>query len=184
MQDEAIVEMFWERDESALNEAQTKYQNYISKIAVNILADIEDAREIVNETLFKAWNSIPPQRPSMLKTYLGKLARELSIDLYRSRHRKKRVASEFTVSIDELGDIISDSGDSDLDSKALGETIDRYLHTLSDESRIAFVQRYYFADTVREIAKRQGVSESTVKSRLLRARRGLKEYLEKEGYTL
>ncbi len=184
MQDEAIVEMFWKRDESALNEAQIKYQSYISKIAVNILADIEDAREIVNETLFRAWNSIPPQRPSMLKTYLGKIARELSIDLYRSSRRKKRISSELTVSLEELGDIISDSGDSDFDSKVLGETIDRYLHTLSSESRTAFVQRYYFADTVREIAKRQGVSESAVKSRLLRARRGLKEYLEKEGYTL
>lgn len=183
MQDEAIVEMFWQRDESALNEAQTKYRGYISKIAVNILADIEDAREIVNETLFRAWNSIPPQRPSMLKTYLGKIARELSIDLYRSRHRKKRISSELTVSLEELGDILSDGG-GDFDSKALGETIDAYLHTLSSESRTAFVQRYYFADTVREIAERQGVSESAVKSRLLRARRGLKEYLEKEGYTL
>ena len=141
MQDEAIVEMFWKRDESALNEAQIKYQSYISKIAVNILADIEDAREIVNETLFRAWNSIPPQRPSMLKTYLGKIARELSIDLYRSSRRKKRISSELTVSLEELGDIISDSGDSDFDSKVLGETIDRYLHTLSSESRTAFVQR-------------------------------------------
>lgn len=185
MQDEMIVELFWQRNESALRETEEKYHSYLQKIAYNILADIEDAREAVNETLLRAWNSIPPHKPSILKTYLGKITRQLSIDVYRREHRQKRVASEVTVSLDELGDIVSDGdmGES-FDSKLLGETIDDFLQTLSYEARTAFVQRYYFNDTVREIAERQGASESKVKSMLFRTRQGLKEYLEKEGYEI
>lgn len=185
MQDEMIVELFWQRNESALRETEEKYHSYLQKIAYNILADIEDAREAVNETLLRAWNSIPPHKPSILKTYLGKITRQLSIDVYRREHRQKRVASELTVSLDELGDIVSDGdmGES-FDSKLLGETIDDFLQTLSYEARTAFVQRYYFNDTVREIAERQGASESKVKSMLFRTRQGLREYLEKEGYEI
>lgn len=185
MQDEMIVELYWQRNESALRETEQKYQSYLQKIAYNILADLEDAKEAVNETLLRAWNSIPPHKPDILKTYLGKITRQLSIDVYRRDHRQKRVASEFTVSLDELSDIVSDSGTSDsLDSKLLGETIDRYLQTQSYAARTAFVQRYYFNDTVREIAERQNASESKVKSMLYRTRQGLKEYLEKEGYEI
>lgn len=185
MQDEMIVELFWQRNESALRETEEKYHSYLQKIAYNILADIEDAREAVNETLLRAWNSIPPHKPGILKTYLGKITRQLSIDVYRREHRQKRVASEFTVSLDELGDIVSDGDMSEsFDSKLLGETIDAYLQTVSYEARTAFVQRYYFNDTVREIAERQGASESKVKSMLFRTRQGLKEYLEKEGYEI
>ena len=185
MQDEMIVELFWQRNESALKETEEKYHSYLQKIAYNILADIEDAKEAVNETLLRAWNSIPPHKPGILKTYLGKITRQLSIDVYRREHRQKRVASEFTVSLDELGDIVSDADmGGELDSKLLGETIDKFLQTVSYEARTAFVQRYYFNDTVREIAQRQDASESKVKSMLFRTRQGLKEYLEKEGYEI
>lgn len=184
MQDERIVELFWQRDEAAISESEGKYKSYLSKIAYSILADFEDAREIINETLLRAWNSIPPQRPNMLKTYLGKIARELSLDMYRTKHRKKRVASEFTVSLDELGDIVSEDFEGDIDLRLLGEAIDRYLKTVSYEARTAFVQRYFFADSIKEISKRQGASESAVKSLLFRTRRGLKEYLSKEGYEI
>ncbi len=184
MQDETIVELFWQRDETALSETEQKYQSYLSKVAYSILADFEDAREIVNETLLRAWNSIPPQRPGLLRTYLGKIARELSIDRYRLAHRKKRVASEFTVSLDELGDIVNEKSEADFDRSLLGEAIDRYLKTVSYDARTAFVQRYYFADTVREIAVRQGSTEQRVKSMLFRTRQGLREYLEKEGFDI
>ena len=184
MQDEMIVELFWQRNESAITETESKYQSYLSKIAFNILADIEDAKEMVNETLLRAWRSIPPQKPNLLKTYLGKITRELSIDRYRREHRKKRVASEFTVSLDELGDIVSDDGEGEFDQKLLGEAIDKYLQTVSYEARTAFVQRYYFSDTIREIAARQDATESKIKSMLFRTRAGLKEFLEKEGYEI
>lgn len=183
VQDEMIVELFWKRDEAALSETENKYRGYLSKIALNILSDLEDAREIVNETLFRAWNSIPPQRPDILKTYLGKLARQLSIDVYRREHRKKRISSELTVSLEELGDIIFETEQS-CDLSLLGEAVDAYLKTVSKSARTAFVQRYYFADALKDIAKRQGTSESAVKSMLFRTRRGLKEYLEKEGFEI
>ena len=184
MQDEMIVELFWQRDESALKETEGKYKNYLTKIAFGILADIEDAREMVNEALLRAWNSIPPQRPILLNTYLGKIVRELSIDVYRQKHRKKRIASEFTVSLDELGDIVSEDSEGEFDRKLLGEAIDRYLQTVSYEARTAFVQRYYFADTIREIAVRQNAAESKIKSMLFRTRSGLREYLEREGFEI
>ncbi len=185
MQDEIIVDLFWQRDETALRETEAKYSAYLQKIAYNILADIEDAKEAVNETLLRAWNSIPPQRPGLLKTYLGKITRQLSIDTYRRAHRKKRIASEYTVSLDELSDILSE-GDTpdDFDSKLLGEEIEKYLKSLNENARTAFVQRYYFNDTVREIAARQNASESKIKSMLYRTRCGLKEFLEKEGYEI
>ena len=84
MQDDMIVELFWKRDESALSESEAKYSGYLKRIAMNIIANLEDAKEVVNETLFRAWNSIPPQRPDILRTYLGKIARELSLDRYRA----------------------------------------------------------------------------------------------------
>lgn len=183
MQDEMIVELFWQRDETALAETETKYSGYLNKIAYGILADIEDAKEAVNETLLKAWNSIPPQRPGILKTYLGRITRQLSIDTYRRLHREKRIASEMTVSLEELSDTVG-GGDvaGELDYKALGEAIDRYLKTLGADARAAFVQRYYFNDTLREIAARQGSREGRIKSMLYRTRQGLREYLEKEGF--
>ena len=184
MQDEKIVELFWRRDETALRETESKYKSYLSKVAYNILADIEDAREVVNDALLRAWNSIPPQKPSVLRAYLSKLARELAIDAYRTKHRKKRAASEFTVSLEELGDIISDEGGDILDGRILGEAVDSYLKTVSYEARTAFVQRYFFADTLREIAARQETSVSAVKSLLYRTRQGLKKYLEGEGYDI
>ena len=184
MQDDMIVELFWKRDESALSESEAKYSGYLKRIAMNIIANLEDAKEVVNETLFHAWNSIPPQRPDILRTYLGKIARELSLDRYRASHRQKRIASEFTVSLDELDDLVSDSGGDIFDSRLLGEAVDAYLKGVPYEARTAFVQRYYFADTLREIAARQGCTESKVKSMLYRTRQGLRAYLEKEGFSL
>ena len=183
MQDEAIVELFFMRDESALTEAEKKYSGYLCKTAFNILADEEDSKEILNETLLCAWRSIPPHRPKILRTYLCKIARQLSIDRYRLRNRKKRIACEFTASLDELEEI---AGGEDInektDLKLLGETIDRYLKTLPEAHRVLFVRRYFFGDTIKEIARAQRVSESKVKGILYRVRQGLKVYLEKEGY--
>lgn len=184
MQDEIIVELYWQRDESALRETEAKYSGYLSKIAFNILANAEDAQEILNETLLCAWNSMPQQRPKLLRTYLGKIARDLSIDRYRSKHRKKRIASEYTLSLNELEDLIYYEFEDEYDQKLLGEAIGRYLHTLSGEARTAFVQRYYFSDSVLEIAKRQGCSESKIKSMLFRVRKGLREHLIKEGFEI
>ena len=144
MQDEIIVELYWKRDEAALRETESKYGGYLSKVAFNILSDSEDAQEILNETLLCAWNSMPQQRPKLLSTYLGKITRGLSIDRYRLKHRKKRVNSEYTVSLDELSDIAAEESEGELDYILLGEAIGSYLRSISQEARTAFVQRYYF----------------------------------------
>ncbi len=184
MNDESIVELYWQRDESALRETETKYGSYLCKVAFNILADIEDSHEILNETLLCAWNSMPQQRPKLLGSYLSKITRDLSIDRYRTRHRKKRVDSEYTVSLDELGDIVADESGGELDYILLGDSINKYLQTLTREARTAFVQRYFFSDSISEIARCQGCGEGRIKSLLFRVRKGLREHLIKEGYEI
>ena len=98
MQDEMIVDLYWKRDESAISETERKYGRYLSKIAYNILSDLEDSKETVNDTYLKAWNSMPTHKPSVLSTYLGKITRQLSIDAFRTRNRDKRKHSEYAVS--------------------------------------------------------------------------------------
>jgi len=184
MQDEIIVELYWQRDESALRETEIKYGSYLSKVSFNILSDKEDAQEILNETLLCAWNSMPQQRPKLLGAYLSKITRDLSIDRYRAKHRKKRVNSEFAVSLEELSDIASDDSGGELDCILLGDAINRYLHTLTHEARTAFVQRYYLCDSVSEIAHSLGCGEGKVKSLVFRVRKGLREHLIKEEYDI
>lgn len=107
MEDEQIVTLYWDRDETAIQETQTKYDRYLTKIACNILADMEDSRESVNDTYLAAWNSIPPQRPSVLSAYLAKLTRRISIDRFRYRTRDKRRDSQYALSLSELDDCVS-----------------------------------------------------------------------------
>ena len=186
MQDEMIVSLYWQRDENAISETERKYGRYLTKIAHNILSDWEDSKETVNATYLQAWNSMPTHKPSILSTYLGKITRQLSIDVFRTRNREKRKSSEYAISLSELEDCVSGSettGQS-VELKMLGEAINAYLRTLPAEARNTFVGRYYFADSIREVADYYGVSEQKVKSMLYRTRQGLKKYLEKEGYEL
>ncbi len=184
MQDEMIVEMYWKRDENALRETERKYGRYLSKIAYNILSDWENSREIVNDTYLKAWNSMPTQRPKNLASYLGKIARQLSIDVFRTRNRQKRRASEYAVSLSELEECVSSDETTEqiVESKLLAEAIGRYLRILPAQTRNVFIGRYFYADPIREIAGYYGFSEAKVKSLLYRTRQGLKAYLEKEGF--
>ena len=186
MQDEKIVELYWQRDESAISETQAKYENYLYKIAYNILSDKEDSNESVNDTYLAAWNSIPPHRPNVLSTYLDKLTRRISIDIFRKRNRIKRQGSEYALSLNELNDCLSsdNSPEKDYETKLLGEVINAFLHTLSDDARNVFIGRYYFLDSVKDVAKYCGISESKAKTLLFRTRNRLREYLEKEGFTI
>lgn len=108
MKDELIVDMYWDRNEDAIKETQSKYGAYLFKTAWNILFDTQDSEETVNETSFRAWNSMPADRPSFLKFYLAKITRQLAIDLFRTKNRMKRKASQYAVSLEEIGDIIPD----------------------------------------------------------------------------
>ena len=107
MKDADIVSLYWQRNQEAIRQTQNKYGGYLSKVAYNILADFEDSKECVNDTYLKAWNSMPPQRPAVLSTYLGKITRQLAIDVFRKKHSAKRYASQYALSLEELGDSFS-----------------------------------------------------------------------------
>lgn len=186
MEDEQIVFLYWQREESAIRETEMKYDRYLTKIAYNILADREDSRESVNDTYLAAWESMPPHRPSVLSAYLAKLTRRISIDRFRYRTREKRMGSEYAISLSELGDCVSGGNTTEeiVNVKLLADAIGIYLRTQSREARTAFVARYYFLDSVRDVAAALGISESKCKTLLYRTRVGLKAYLEKEGFCL
>ncbi len=186
MEDGAIVALYWERNESALTETSVKYGKYLMKIAWNILADTRDAEESVNDTYLHAWNAMPPHRPQVLSTFLGRITRHLSIDVYRKRHSAKRGGSEYVLSLDELSDCVPGEGSPEeaLDGKELAGHINDFLRDLAPEARKLFICRYYYFDPLAEAASALGMTEGKAKTLLFRTRRKLKEYLEKEGYVL
>ena len=148
MEDEQIVSLYWDRDENAIRETEIKYDRYLTKIAYNILNNTEDSRESVNDTYLAAWDSMPPHKPSILSAYLAKLTRRISIDCFRYRTRDKRMASEYAVSLSELGDCVSGGNTTEeiVNVKLLADAIGIYLRLQSEEARTAFIGRYYFLD--------------------------------------
>ena len=185
MEDVEIIDLFWQRDESALAETDRKYRSYLMKIATNVLNNSEDSQEAVNDTYLKAWNAIPPHKPCLLSAFLGKITRQLSIDKLRTKTREKRGGSEYQLSLDELCDCAG-GGDpaKGCETAELAKAIGVYLLSISKEKRAVFVWRYYFCEPIKDICARLGESESSVKSRLHRIRQGLKEYLESEGFDI
>lgn len=186
MDDEQIVSLYWQRDESAIRETEEKYSRYLTKIAYNILADREDSRESVNDTYLAAWNSMPPHRPGVLSAYLAKLTRRISITRFRYRNREKRKGSEYEISLSELGDCVSGGNTTEeaVNVKLLAQTIGAFLRQQSEETRNVFIGRYYFLDSVKEVAAYCGITESKCKTVLHRTRLALREYLEKEGFAV
>lgn len=186
MQDEDIVALYWQREESAIQYTQEKYDRYLTKVAYNILADLDDSLESVNDTYLHAWNSMPPHRPSVLSTYLAKITRRVSIDLFRRKNREKRKASQYALSLSELDECISRGNhtEDEVDIRLLSQTLGAWLHSLPEESRDLFVGRYFFLDSLKEAAAYCEMTESKAKSMLYRLRCQLKVYLEQEGFVL
>lgn len=186
MEDSKIVALYFGRDEAAIDHTQRKYGPYLHKIAYNILEDIQDSQESVNDTYLAAWNSIPPHRPEILSTYLGKLTRRISIDIFRKRNRLKRRDSEYALSLSELEDCISggETPEESIQAQLLAESISSFLRQLPEQSRHVFIGRYYYMDPVKEVARYCGMSEAKAKTLLYRIRCSLKDYLQKEGFTL
>ena len=186
MEDEQIIRLYWERNEAAILETDRKYGPYLTRIARNVLDDVEDSRECVNDTYYAAWNSIPPQRPNILSAYLGKLARRIAIDCFRRRTRVKRGGGEYVLSLSELEGTFSagNTVEGAMEAAALGEAISAFLRTLEPQARTAFIGRYYFMDPMTEVARYCRMSESKAKSMLHRTRKKLKAYLEKEGFAV
>ena len=183
MEDLDIVELYWNRDEQAIKETSAKYGNYCYSIAYNILYNNEDAQECVNDTYLGAWNAIPPHHPMNLATFLGKITRRLSLNKYRALHADKRGGNEVTLSFDELEDCIAseNSVKDEVDAQQLAELINKFLGTLKENERKVFVCRYWYFESVNDIALRFFYTPSKEKMILKRTRDRLKEYLEKEG---
>ncbi len=184
MDDQAIVELYLSRSEHALSETATKYGAYCYSIAYNILANREDAEESVSDTYLAAWSTIPPKRPVILSTFLGKLTRRISIDCLRKRTADKRGGGENDLVLDELSSCIA--GNENVESayiyKELAECINRFLDSLPQTERNVFLCRYWYLDSVADIASYFGFSQSKAASMLHRLRRKLRVQLEWEGY--
>lgn len=186
MEDTKIIELYNNRDESALFETDAKYGGFCFTIAFNILNDKSDSEECVNDTWHRTWNSIPPARPSNLKGFLGRITRNLALDRYKYFHRKKRGGNETELALEELGVSVSDyrSPEDEVLLKELGKRISLFLEGLSDRDKNIFIARYYFVYPVSEIAKRLSLNEKYVANILSRTRVKLKKYLMKAGYEL
>ncbi len=190
MEDVKIVDLYWARDERAISETRDKYERYLMKIAWNILRDDGDSEESVNDTYLKAWNSMPENRPSVLSAYLGRIIRRTAIDLYRRHHSLKRADSEYTLSLEEMRDTLGmeiDAGNAveeQMDEKQLSESIEAFLKSRPADRRKLFLCRYYYMDSLQEIAAYTGMKEATLRSVLFREREALRTYLREEGFVL
>lgn len=184
MEDRQIVELYFARNESAIRETENKYGKYCRYIAYNILRDQGDSEECVNDAYLKAWNEIPPKNPSRLSTFLGKITRNLALNRYERETAIKRGGYATVLALDELEGCISDCEGDPTDELALKEAINRFLRSLPRESRIVFLQRYWYFRQIKEIAKDIDMSENAVKVMLHRTRERLKQFLEKEEILL
>ena len=183
MEDGQIVDLYWQRDETALTETERKYGRYCFSIASNILHDREDAQECVNDTYLGAWNAIPPHRPTVLSTFLGKITRRLSLKKYRDQRADKRGGGAIEAHVDELEELIPDGQNIDdhLNAQELAGTLVEFVKTLNDNERRVFMCRYWYFDSISDIATRFGLSQSNVKVMLKRTRDKLAAHLEREG---
>lgn len=185
MEDERIIELFNARDESAIVESELKYGAYCRGIAQNLLGVREDAEECVSDIWHAAWESIPPERPRSLKTYLGRIVRNISISRWRREHAQKRFA-DMDVLLSELDECVPDGFDTEreVERRALGESISRWLDTLSERERALFVRRFWYGESVTGLAREEHCTPPQLTQRLRRLRLKLKAHLEKEGADL
>lgn len=183
MEDLQIIQLFFDRSEEAITALSDKFGRYCSSIARNILGNAADTEECVNDTLLHVWNSIPPKRPDSLKAFVGRITRNLALDAYGRRTTQKRGGGQVVLVLDELTEVVG--GDADpaqhMEAEELTELINNFLTTLPEEKRVLFMKRYWYLDSIRDIAIDQGMSESNVKTTLFRIREQLREALKEEG---
>ena len=186
MDDALIVRLYWERNEQAIPATADKYGSYCTSIARNILGSREDAEECVNDTYLNAWNSIPPHRPGVLSAFLGKITRNLSIKRYRHNTADKRGGGQAAVILDEIAEFVSDTDgvEQEIDRRELVKAIDAFLSTLSAEKRGVFLRRYWYFDSISDIASRFGMTENNASVTLNRLRLKLHNYLWERGFEL
>lgn len=186
MEDIQIIDLYWARDEQALRQTDVKYGAYCRAIAQNILYDPEDSEECVWDTWLAAWNAMPPQRPAILRAFLGRITRNLCFDRYKAAHAEKRGGGSVALALDELGQCVPAAPDAQqaVEEQELAQTIDRFLRGLPARECNIFLRRYWYVDGIEQIADRYGLKQNTVKSILFRTREKLRSYLRKEGFAL
>ena len=184
MEDNNIVELFWRRSESAISETELKYGKYLHSISYRILTDTEDARECVNDTYLKAWETIPPAKPSHLFAYLAKICRNLAFDRLDWNNAVKRKAEVIALTQEMEECIPGTWQDETADSADISRSVGAFLQRQTKENRMIFVRRYWYGDSVSQIAQRYEISQSAVLMRLSRTRSKLASYLKKEGISV
>ena len=186
MDDQSIINLYWAREERAIDETEKKYGSYCRSIAQNILHNWSDTEECLNDTWMKTWNSLPPQRPNIFPVYLGTITRNLSLSRCRAANTKKRGCGMLDLAYEELQESIpgSYSVEQQIAAQELGQILDKFLRQLPQKDCCIFLRRYWYMDTTIQIAKRYHMTENSVRVNLHRTRRKLKTHLEQEGYSL
>ena len=179
--DKQIIDLYWHRDESAIEETDKKYGRMLFRIAYNLLSDRMDCEECKNDTYVRVWNSVPPTRPLVLPAYLTEIIRRVAINKYKQKKSQRRVPSELTVSMDELRDSLQNEASlvGERDAEEIGKVINAFLREIPERRRYIFIERFYFAEPVEEIATELSVSVATVYREIERIRKDLKVYLER-----
>ena len=186
MLDSQIVQLYWDRDERAIPETAAVYGGYCYTIAHNILGSTQDAEECVNDTWLHTWNSIPPHRPNILSPFLGRITRNLALHLFERNRAKKRGGSEIGLVFEELAECVSgsESAEQAADERELKQAINAFLAELPAKKRKIFVRRYWYADSIAQIAARMDMSETSISVTLYRLRAALRQYLEERGFAV
>lgn len=184
MEDKEIISLYISRNEEAILETSKKYGSYCKSISMNILHNSRDVEECINDTYLRTWNSIPPNVPDRLSVYLAKITRNLSFDIYKKTHAKKRGSNQIEYVLDELSEMIPGGfePETEIVKTQIMEEINEYLARLSKEKRKMFVCRYWYADSIKKISKQFKVTENNVSVILNRIRKDLRKHLMKRGY--
>ena len=184
MTDSQIIELYWARNEDAIKETDFVYGKKLHYLADRIVQNFEDAQECVSDTYMKTWETIPPQRPEYFFAYIAKICRNFALGVLDWKSAAKRKGEVVSLSAEMEACIPDPAHQRRLEGQELGEVLNRFLESLSRDHRVIFLRRYWYMDTIAEIASRYGMSESKVKTSLHRTRTKLHAFLAKEGITV
>lgn len=184
MEDHQIVDLYWARSESAIEQTEQKYGKMLTSISVSLVPTEQDAQECVNDTYLAAWNSMPTERPFYLGAFLSKIVRRISVSRYRADRAKKRGGAD--ILIDELTECVPSDFDlcADYENQRLADALNRFLLSLDEEKRYIFIRRYYYSDPIEKIAADIYAGEGKIKTVLFRLRSALRKFLEREDIAL
>lgn len=185
MEDSQIINLYWSRDQAAIHETDIKYGRMLETISYNILSNHEDCKECINDTYYNVWNAIPPKRPNSLTAYLGRIVRNLSINRWHQQRAQKRY-NGIEVMLSELSDCVpsKDNIETDIETKELAKSISNWISGLAIDDRVLFLRRYWFGDSLNNLAEESKTTPNKLAGRMYRLRQSLKKSLEREDVYL